>query len=145
MWDGIEADWGRFREHARREWPRLDDGQLDAIGGRRELLKQRVRDAYGVSDDEADKQLMAWAADLREREPAAGHVTFENAGAEVGDHDRPGGAGLPSNQGGGRDAGGFDADATGADARAPDTTAELGTPPRRGDGRVPPGADRGPG
>lgn len=142
MWDTIETDWVRFREHARHEWSRLGDEQLDAIAGRRERLKQRVRDAYGVSDEEADKQIAAWEADLRAREGDPGGVTLDNPGPEFGDHDRPGGAGLPTNQGGGRDVGGLDVDAVGADAggRAPGNADAIGPGPRPQDGRIPPGA-----
>lgn len=140
MWDSIGADWPHFRQHARHEWPRLGDEQLDAIDGRRDRLKQRVRDAYGVSDEEADKQIAAWEADLRVRERDEGRVTLDNPGPEFGDDDRPGGPGLPTNQGGGRDMGGLDVDAADAGARAPGNASAIGAGPRPDDGRIPPGA-----
>lgn len=140
MWDRIETDWTRFREHARHQWARLGDEQLDAIGGRRDRLRQRVRDAYGVSDEEADKQIAAWEADLRAREQDPEHVTLDNPGPEFGDHDRPGGAGLPTNQGGGRDAGGLDADGADAGGRAPGNEHAIGGGVRPQGGRIPPGA-----
>ena len=163
MWDRIEGDWNVFRHRARHEWSRLTDDHLDEIDGRRDRLARRVGDAYGVSDEEADKQVAAWESSLRgvtepgprldsdpsayppsasaapfyngtnaaaetrnesrdgaragspDPEPAGIPRTgtprtgvegvFDNDGQEFGEHGRPGGAGMPGNQGGGRDPG----------------------------------------
>lgn len=153
MWERIEGDWREFRRHVRHEWARLTDEHLDEIDGRRDRLAQRVRDVYGVNDEEADKQVDSWEASLRTQPaprldsdpsaypPGAGaqpyyngtnaaaetrnerpdpeprsiprtgtsrtgtEGVFENEGQEFGEHDRPGGAGMPGNQGGGRDPG----------------------------------------
>jgi uncharacterized protein YjbJ (UPF0337 family) len=156
MRERIEGDWNGLRARARHEWARLTDEHLDEIDGRRDRLKQRVRDAYGVTDDEADKQVATWEQSLRtdgvepaprldsdpsayppsthaqatwngssgavetrneRRDPEPDWVpntgtprtgiggVFENEGQEFGEHDRPGGAGMPGNQGGGRDPG----------------------------------------
>jgi uncharacterized protein YjbJ (UPF0337 family) len=169
MWDRIEGDWNVFRHRVRHEWARLTDEHLDQIDGRRDRLARRVRDVYGVSDDEAEKQVAAWEASMRGTAPARGtpepgprldsdpsayppsarstpfysgtnaavetrnesrdggrsgspdpepagiprtgtprtgvEGVFDNEGQEFGEHDRPGGAGMPGNQGGGRDPG----------------------------------------
>jgi uncharacterized protein YjbJ (UPF0337 family) len=163
MWDRIEGDWQVFRHRVKREWSRLSDEHLEQIDGRRDRLARRVRDVYGVSDDEADKQVSAWEASMRagpepgprldsdpsdyppsthaapfyngsnasaetrneshgdprsgspDPEPAGIPRTgtprtgvdgvFDNEGQEFGEHDRPGGAGMPGNQAGGRDPG----------------------------------------
>lgn len=142
MWERIRSDWSEFRRHVRHEWAKLTDEHLDEIDGRRDRLTRRVRDAYGVTDDEAEKQVLAWESSLREPAPrldsdpspyppgraaealyngsnAAAEtrsdpgvrderVVLDNEGPELdaAEHDRPGGAGLPSNQAGGRDGGG---------------------------------------
>lgn len=163
MWDRIEGDWNVFRHRVRHEWARLTDEHLDQIDGRRDRLAGRVRDVYGVSDDEAEKQVAAWETSMRAGPepgprldsdpsdyPPSTHATpyyngtnaaaetrneshgsgragspdpepasiprtgtprtgvdgvFDNEGQEFGEHDRPGGAGMPGNQGGGRDPG----------------------------------------
>lgn len=163
MWDRIEGDWSVFRHRVRHEWARLTDEHVDQIDGRRDRLARRVRDVYGISDDEAEKQVAAWETSLRANpEPVPGpdsdpghrppspHAqpfyngtkaaadtrnesregsrsgspdpepagiprtgtsrtgvegVFDNEGQEFGEHGRPGGAGMPGNQGGGRDPG----------------------------------------
>ncbi len=63
-WDRIEAQWQRFRVAAKVRWHKLSERQLELIGGRRELLARRIQDAYGVSPDEAERQLNDWQAGL---------------------------------------------------------------------------------
>jgi len=49
---------------AKRRWDRLGEQQLNAIGGRRHLLAARIRDAYGISDAESERQVAAWQEQL---------------------------------------------------------------------------------
>jgi uncharacterized protein YjbJ (UPF0337 family) len=73
MWDRIEGDWSVFRHRVRHEWARLTDEHVDQIDGRRDRLARRVRDVYGISDDEAEKQVAAWETSLRANpEPVPG-------------------------------------------------------------------------
>jgi uncharacterized protein YjbJ (UPF0337 family) len=64
IWDRIEADWERFRHAAKRRWDRLGEQQLHAIRGRRFLLAARMREAYGISSEEAERQIADWQARL---------------------------------------------------------------------------------
>jgi uncharacterized protein YjbJ (UPF0337 family) len=63
-WNRIEADWQRFKHAAKRRWDRLGEQQLNAIGGRRHLLAARIRDVYGMSDSESEREIAAWQAEL---------------------------------------------------------------------------------
>ena len=59
-WDRIEGNWKQFRGSARRQWGKLTDDQLDVISGKRDLLAGKIQETYGVSKDEAEKQLVTW-------------------------------------------------------------------------------------
>ena len=59
-WDQIERDWTQFKGSVKQRWGKLTEDQIRAIAGRRTLLVARIRDAYAVSIDDADKQLAAW-------------------------------------------------------------------------------------
>ncbi|TMH29286.1 MAG: CsbD family protein [Betaproteobacteria bacterium] len=59
-WDRIEGNWQQFKGTAKQQWGKLTDNQLDVIAGKRDLLAGRIQEAYGVSKDEAEKQLSAW-------------------------------------------------------------------------------------
>jgi uncharacterized protein YjbJ (UPF0337 family) len=63
-WNRIEADWPRFKHAAKRRWDRLGEQQLNAIGGRRQLLAARIRDAYGISAAESEREIAAWQNEL---------------------------------------------------------------------------------
>jgi len=63
-WNRIEADWQRFKHAAKRRWDRLGEQQLNAIGGRRQVLAARIRDAYGISEAESEREVAAWQAEL---------------------------------------------------------------------------------
>ena len=59
-WALIQGNWGRFKASAKQNWGKLTEAQLEAIGGRRELLARRIQDAYGTSQQETEKQLLHW-------------------------------------------------------------------------------------
>lgn len=63
-WDRIESDWKRFKVSAKLRWAKLTEQQLDAISGRRTLLAGRIRDAYAISMEDAERQLADWQARL---------------------------------------------------------------------------------
>ena len=56
-WGLIEDNWTQMRGNVRSQWGRLTDRQFDAIAGRRELLVRTIREAYGLTKDEADNQI----------------------------------------------------------------------------------------
>jgi uncharacterized protein YjbJ (UPF0337 family) len=59
-WDRIEGNWKQVKGAAKEQWGKLTDDQLDVIGGKRERLAGKIQELYGVSKDEAEKQLAAW-------------------------------------------------------------------------------------
>ena len=59
-WDRIEGNWKKFKGNVKQQWGKLTDDQLDVIAGKREHLAGKIQEAYGISKDEAEKQLTAW-------------------------------------------------------------------------------------
>jgi len=59
-WDKIEGNWKQFKGNVKQQWGKLTDDQLDVIAGKREHLAGRIQEAYGISKDEAEKQLSEW-------------------------------------------------------------------------------------
>jgi uncharacterized protein YjbJ (UPF0337 family) len=56
-WDRVEGNWKQFKGKVKEQWGKLTDDQLDVIGGKREQLAGRVQEVYGVSRDEAERQI----------------------------------------------------------------------------------------
>ena len=59
-WDRIEGNWKQFKGNAKQQWGKLTDDNLDVIAGKRDLLAGKIQETYGISKDEAEKQLSTW-------------------------------------------------------------------------------------
>lgn len=65
-WDRIEGDWKQFKGDIKVRWGKLTDDQLDVIAGKRDILAGKVQEVYGVSKEEAEKQLTEWQGRQKE-------------------------------------------------------------------------------
>jgi uncharacterized protein YjbJ (UPF0337 family) len=59
-WDRVEGNWKTLKGQVKQQWGKLTDDDLDVIAGKREELLGRIQHAYGMSRDEADRQIRAW-------------------------------------------------------------------------------------
>jgi len=59
-WDRIEGNWKQFKGNVKEQWGRLTDDELDVIEGKRDRLAGRIQETYGISAEEADRQLSDW-------------------------------------------------------------------------------------
>ena len=59
-WETFKGNWTQLRGRVRMQWGKLTDDQLDVIEGRRDLLLGKLQEAYGVTEEEADRQVKAW-------------------------------------------------------------------------------------
>ncbi|MEO5702131.1 MAG: CsbD family protein [Casimicrobiaceae bacterium] len=55
--DRVQGNWKQFKGKVKEQWGKLTDDQLDVIGGKRDQLAGRVQEVYGVSKDEAERQV----------------------------------------------------------------------------------------
>ena len=53
----IEGNWKEFKGKVKQQWGKLTDDRLDVISGKREELAGEIQQAYGVTRDEAEKQI----------------------------------------------------------------------------------------
>ena len=63
-WDRISGNWEFWKGRVRERWGRLTDDHLDVIAGRREQLAGRIQEIYGLSQEEAERQLRNWERNL---------------------------------------------------------------------------------
>lgn len=56
-WDIAEGNWKQFKGKVKSQWGKLTDDQLDVIAGKRIELAGRIQEAYGVTKDEAERQI----------------------------------------------------------------------------------------
>jgi len=79
-WERISGNWTQWKGRIQERWGKLTHEQLDVIAGRREQLSGHIQEAYGLTQDEADRQLRNWERNLA--------VEYEESDL-VMDHDEP--------------------------------------------------------
>lgn len=61
-WSTIQSRWDEYKVAAKRRWGKLSEQQLHGTRGQREYLLKRVREAYSLTADEAERELADWEA-----------------------------------------------------------------------------------
>jgi len=59
-WDRMEGNWKQMTGAIKQKWGKLTDDSLTQINGKRDQLVGKIQEAYGISKDEADKQVKEW-------------------------------------------------------------------------------------
>ena len=70
-WDMIKGNWKQFKGNVHTQWGKLTDDHLDVIAGKREVLTGKIQEAYGVTKDEAEKQIAAFEVQHKDYRPSA--------------------------------------------------------------------------
>ncbi|MBC7918246.1 MAG: CsbD family protein [Rhodoferax sp.] len=66
-WDRIEGNWKQFKGSAKAQWGKLTDDHLDVLAGQRTQMAGKIQELYGISKDEAEKQLTEWQASVLDK------------------------------------------------------------------------------
>ncbi len=56
-WDYVQGNWKQVAGKVKEQWGKLTDDDLAKIAGKREQLEGALQERYGLSKEEADKQL----------------------------------------------------------------------------------------
>jgi uncharacterized protein YjbJ (UPF0337 family) len=59
-WNQVEGNWKQVRGNVKKQWGKLTDSDLTAIGGRREELEGKIQERYGYSKDRVRKEIEEW-------------------------------------------------------------------------------------
>lgn len=54
----VEGTWKQFKGEVKAQWGKLTDDHLDVIAGRRDVLAGKIQEVYGVTQDEAELQIL---------------------------------------------------------------------------------------
>jgi uncharacterized protein YjbJ (UPF0337 family) len=65
-WDRIEGNWKQVKGKIKENWGKLTDDDLDVIAGKRDQLVGKIQKQYGISKDEAEKQVDRFGSTLRD-------------------------------------------------------------------------------
>jgi uncharacterized protein YjbJ (UPF0337 family) len=59
-WDQAEGNWKQFKGKVKEKWGQLTDDELDEIAGKRDQLIGKIQKQYGISKEEAERQVKSW-------------------------------------------------------------------------------------
>ncbi len=65
-WDQVKGQWKQMKGSARKQWGKLTDDDLDVIAGERERLSGVIQQRYGITKEEAEKQIASWNPSVSE-------------------------------------------------------------------------------
>src|SRR5258708_1576260 len=82
-WNFVDATWQRFRGEVHANWGRLTSAHLDLIAGGRARLASKIKEAYGVTGDEAERQIKSSEARNQQPHPASVERTVVGAHAST--------------------------------------------------------------
>ncbi|MFP4539073.1 MAG: CsbD family protein [Dichotomicrobium sp.] len=59
-WEQVRGNWHQMKGRVKQKWGELTDDELDQIAGRREYLAGKIQKTYGITLEEAEKQVDEW-------------------------------------------------------------------------------------
>ncbi len=65
VWDQIAGSWKQVQGQVRKQRGKLTDDDLEQIKGQRDMLAGRIQQRYGITKEEANKQIDQWADRLK--------------------------------------------------------------------------------
>lgn len=65
-WDVIEGNWKQLKGNVQEKWGKLTDDHIAETAGKREQLVGKIQEMYGVTKDEASRQIDEFAASLHD-------------------------------------------------------------------------------
>ena len=59
-WEQVKGNWNQVKGQVKKQWGKLTDDQLDVIKGNRDILVGRIQESYGITREEAERQVKGW-------------------------------------------------------------------------------------
>ncbi len=59
-WDQIQGKWKQFTGEVQSNWGKLTNDDLQEVKGDRTKLSGKLQERYGVTKEEADRQIDHW-------------------------------------------------------------------------------------
>lgn len=68
-WTIAETHWHQFKGTVRARWIKLDEAQLTLIAGKRTELLKSIQSIYGITRNEAEREIRAFEARNKDFRP----------------------------------------------------------------------------
>jgi uncharacterized protein YjbJ (UPF0337 family) len=64
-WSEMKANWDEMSVVLQAHWPKLTDAELESIGGDRHELAGALQRRFGLSEQQAEKEICEFEKDVR--------------------------------------------------------------------------------
>jgi uncharacterized protein YjbJ (UPF0337 family) len=64
-WEEIQRQWKQVSGAVRQKWSKLTEDDIQAIGGRRDPFIGKLQQRYGMSREQAEKDVDLWQRELK--------------------------------------------------------------------------------
>jgi uncharacterized protein YjbJ (UPF0337 family) len=61
-WDQIEGRWKEMTGSVQSKWGELTDNEIQEVRGDRRALAGKIQNRYGITKEEAERQIDEWLA-----------------------------------------------------------------------------------
>lgn len=65
-WNIVEGKWKEMAGSVREQWGKFTDDELQEVAGKRDKFEGLLQQKYGVTQEEAAKQIDDWAGKLKD-------------------------------------------------------------------------------
>lgn len=65
VWNRIQGNWKQIAGGVRQQWGKLTDDDIAQANGEREKLAGKIQERYGISQQEANRQIDEWTDNLK--------------------------------------------------------------------------------
>jgi len=65
VWNRIQGNWKQIVGSVRQQWGKLTDDDIAQANGEREKLAGKIQERYGITQQEANRQIDEWADNLK--------------------------------------------------------------------------------
>ncbi len=59
-WDQVKGKWTEMSGRVRQQWGKLTDSDVEEAKGDRDVLAGKIQNQYGVTKEEAERQIDDW-------------------------------------------------------------------------------------
>ena len=65
-WDVVQGNWKQMVGKAKERWGDMTDNDWERMDGRKDQLTRAIQEKYGITRDEANRQIDEWATNLKD-------------------------------------------------------------------------------
>ena len=65
-WDVVQGNWKQMVGKAKERWGDMTDNDWERMDGRKDQLTGAIQEKYGITRDEANRQIDEWATNLKD-------------------------------------------------------------------------------